>query len=499
MPRPDLKPTWHWAAAGLALAAAAGAGLVQSDLTRQHDEFETQARIVHRLLSQRVVQHEAILATLALLQPRSEAAPGGPGSGPAGDPGPQARLPAVYPQVLRVLHRPAGGEWPQADLRAAEAESRRAGRAVLGPVDFTAGRYLLVQAAEPASYALQIDLAAMVPWAEWPMPRDGAIRVRLAHAAQTALLQPGVAPAREAWRFEFAKTLAAESQPFEVRLDLALPWHALPWAGLAAAALAGLGLALGGSAWQRQREARRRAEDLLRLGQAGRLNALGELAAGLAHELNQPLAALLAGAQAAQRLLAEEPPETAPAQQALALTVQQARRAAEVLQRLRRLVQPPDAQAEPVPVDLAAVARRVLDLMAPEWQRLGVQLRLPPEGAAPRVLADEVAVEQIVHNLAQNALQALASMPAGERRLEVDVAASGDGRVRCTLRDHGPGLTPEALQRAFEPFFTTRRAEQGLGLGLSLSETLAVGMGGALVGRNAEGGGAEFTLTLPTA
>jgi C4-dicarboxylate-specific signal transduction histidine kinase len=95
-----------------------------------------------------------------------------------------------------------------------------------------------------------------------------------------------------------------------------------------------------------------------------------------------------------------------------------------------------------------------------------------------------------------NALQALAQAPAGARRLAFSSQAEA-GHVHLRVQDSGPGFPPESLARAFEPFFTTR--EGGLGLGLSLCETLAAGMGGALAARNREGGGAELTLTLPAA
>ncbi len=108
--------------------------------------------------------------------------------------------------------------------------------------------------------------------------------------------------------------------------------------------------------------------------------------------------------------------------------------------------------------------------------------------------AEAVALEQIVHNLLMNALQALDAVPAGERRLAVSVVRNGTEGV-LTVTDSGNGIAPEALPRLFEPFFSTR--EGGLGLGLSLSETLASGMGGSLSAAHAASRGARFTLLLP--
>jgi len=465
-------------AAGATVVALAGAAwIARADLARQRDVFDTDARIAHRLLSQRVVQHDAILATLALLQPA--------------DPSIE-RLPAVYPQVLQVLRRERDAAWPDAALQAAEQVSRRERRAAVGALDAATGRYLLVRAAEPASYALRIAIDAMVPWSEWPTGRDGPVRIALELDGASVPLQAGtVGPG--VTRFDFAKHLAADSQPFDMVAARSLRWGELPWPAMAAWMLAVALLAAGVGAWWRQREARRRAEELLRLGQVGRLNALGELAAGMAHELNQPLTALLANTQAARRLIDEDPPDLAEAREAMQQAAQQARRASDVVARLRRTLQQPGAQARPVA--LAAAVHAVLDLLQPELARRGVVPRLGFDDASLAVQADPVAVEQIVHNLLTNALQALDEV-RGARELVIDAEADAH-EASLLVRDNGPGIPADALPHVFEPFYTTRPA--GLGLGLSLCETLAAGMGGRLSAANRPARGAEFRLTLPRA
>jgi C4-dicarboxylate-specific signal transduction histidine kinase len=160
-------------------------------------------------------------------------------------------------------------------------------------------------------------------------------------------------------------------------------------------------------------------------------------------------------------------------------------------------VQRPDTAAAPRALALAEVARNVADLLEPECVRRGVTLRVVAPAVDTTVLADPVAVEQIVHNLVMNGLQALEQVPEGERELEIDVGRGEDGSAVLVVRDSGPGIAPEAMARIFEPFFTTRSG--GLGLGLSLCETLAAGMGGALAGGNRVPRGAEFRLTLPLA
>lgn len=324
--------------------------------------------------------------------------------------------------------------------------------------------------------------------------QSSPVRVTLEQFGKVFVVQPGHVTG-SGWRFEFHKHLASESQPFDVVAVRQVGWSELPWGAmvgwtaLMAALLAGL------SAWQRQRSARRRAEELLRLGQVARLNTLGELAAGMAHELNQPLTAILANTQAAKRLLQDDPEEMPTALQAMDQAVAQARRAADVLARLRRIVEQPNLAEPRQVVDLAQVARDALDLLAPECKRRGVTVSVQ-DVQHVQVLADRVALEQIVHNLLTNALQALDLVPAAERHLTIQLEmAAGMGVLQVT--DTGPGIAPDTLPHVFEPFFTTR--EGGLGLGLSLCETLATGMDGQLRAHANAPRGAVFTLTLPTA
>ena len=477
-------------AAALAWTLAAGSGtgwLAHARLQQLQAAFETDARIVHRLLSQRAVQHDAILSTLALLQPAET----GLGNADAALP----RLPSVYPQILDVLRRPPDGNWPDAlpGLDAGEAASRSSGHATLVRPDLAAGRYHLALSSTPASYALHIDLHATVPQGEWPMDRAASpVRVTLEHAGQAFTVQPGRTPER-GWAYGFRKTLASPSQPLEVVARRVVGWDELPWFAMLGWCAATAAAAVAMRMLWRHRVARRRAEELLRLGQVARLNTLGELAAGMAHELNQPLTAVLANTQAAQRLLADEPPELDTARTAMAQATAQARRAADVVGRLRRAVERPDVQGGVLAVDLAEAVRRALYLLEPECQRRSVVPQLQAVDMVT-VAADPVALDQIVHNLLMNALQALEGVDVNARRLSLSVSRA-DGQGELIVTDSGPGLAPEVLPRLFEPFFSTRAG--GLGLGLSLCETLASGMGGSLTATNGPQGGAEFRLRLP--
>jgi signal transduction histidine kinase len=469
-----------WGAAGLGLSLLGAWLIAQRGLEAERAAFETDARIVHRLLSQQVVQHDAVLATLALLEPgRSEAL---------------QRLSAIHPRLLRVRVREAGGVWSDAALAKAESEARARSRAAMADADLARGSYTLVQGAGDGAYALDIALAGLVPEGDWPMDAARSpVHVALRWQGQTLVLQAG-RPLTSGWRFDFDKVVAAESQPFHAVATRWVGWGELPWGAMAAWVLLVAVVLAGWRQALRLREARQRAEALLRLGQLGRLNAMGELAAGLAHELNQPLTAVLSSTQAAQRLLADDPPALDTAREAMGRAAAQARRAAEVLGRLRRGLQPPaDAPAARVALDLAGCVREALHLLQPEIERRGVVVRWRASESVP-VRADPVAIDQIVHNLIANALQAIDRQPGGARELQLAVRREGD-QAALDVIDSGPGLPPEALPRVFEPFFSTR--EGGLGLGLTLSESLAQGQGGRLNAANAPGGGAHFTLHLP--
>jgi signal transduction histidine kinase len=472
----------------LVLSATGCVLLARSELAQLRDAFETDARISHRLLSQRAVQHDAVLATLALLQPASQ-----PGSAESAE----QRLSSVYPQILGVQRRDSGAAWPNVGLEVAQQASHQARGPVLANLDFSAqrARYQLVLSAQPASFALLIDVLASVPWSDWPMPvQTSPVRLTLEHAGQSFVVQPGRI-SDQGWRFEFHKHLASASQPFDVVAIRQVGWQELPWVFMALW-VAGMTAAVASwSAWQGQRSARRRAEELLRVGQVARLNTLGELAAGMAHELNQPLTAILANTQAAKRLLQDDVVELPAAVHAMDQAVAQARRAAEVLARLRRTVEQPGASQQGQALDLEQVVRNALDLLEPECRRRAVTAVVQTAQPAT-VLAERVALEQIVHNLLTNALQALDLVPADERKLAIHIAVErGVGVLR--VADTGPGMAPDILPRVFEPFFTTR--EGGLGLGLSLCETLAMGMGGELRAQANVQRGALFILTLPLA
>lgn len=225
------------------------------------------------------------------------------------------------------------------------------------------------------------------------------------------------------------------------------------------------------------------------LAHVSRLSTLGEMSAGLAHELNQPLTAIVSYGQAAARLLDDPEPDLARVRHAVSASVTQAGRAAQIIMRLRQWVRRAPSRARPT--DLVQAVQNVLTLCRADLNRLGVQVQASFEDA-PMVLADPVQLEQIVLNLLRNALDAVQDTP--EPAIELSIVSEGRSWSLSVL-DNGPGIAPEVAPRLFTPFTTSKPG--GLGLGLSLSQTLAQGMGGDLSGRDASAGGAVFTLSLP--
>lgn len=226
------------------------------------------------------------------------------------------------------------------------------------------------------------------------------------------------------------------------------------------------------------------------LAHVSRLSTLSEMGAGLAHELNQPLTAIVSYSQAAARLLDEPEPDLSRVRHAVNASVHQAGRAAQIITRLREWVRRAPSQVRAT--DLVQAAQNVLTLCHADLRRLDIRVvtHVPPVAS---VQADPVHLEQIILNLLRNAIDALERTPDAQVTLVVE--AEG-GEWTLTVRDNGPGVAPEVLGRLFTPFTTSK--DGGLGLGLSLSQTLAQGMGGDLHGANTTAG-AAFQLRLPQA
>ncbi|MFN8643840.1 MAG: PrsW family glutamic-type intramembrane protease [Candidatus Binatia bacterium] len=243
----------------------------------------------------------------------------------------------------------------------------------------------------------------------------------------------------------------------------------------------------------------RRSEEAARQRQAElthvqRLSTLGELAAGLAHEINQPLAAIVNYARGSARRLRGNPASAAEVLPAIDSISAEALRAGEVIRRLRQLVRKEAPRREPV--DLNALAADALRIVGPEARQAGVLIEAYPAADLPRVVGDGIQIEQVVLNLLRNAIEAMAS--GDERRvLQLSTRLTDAGGVEVAVRDTGPGMAPGVADLAFEPFVSTKPS--GLGMGLSISRTIAEAHGGRLWGVANPDGGMTFRLVLPLA
>jgi len=226
--------------------------------------------------------------------------------------------------------------------------------------------------------------------------------------------------------------------------------------------------------------------------QASKLSALGEMSAGISHELNQPLAAIRAFAENAEEFLARE--RTADAQANLARISALTDRMARIIAALRTFARK-DA-APPHGVALAPVLDDALDMLGARIAGQAVAVTGPHARPDVMVLAEPVRLQQVLVNVLANALDAVREAPAP--RLDVEVEAQAD-TVSLTVRDNGPGIAPERIHDIFDPFFTTKDVDQGLGLGLSISYGIVAGFGGTIRAGNDPRGGAVFTVTLPRA
>lgn len=233
----------------------------------------------------------------------------------------------------------------------------------------------------------------------------------------------------------------------------------------------------------------RRGEHELLLQHMARLGTVSELATGIAHEMNQPLTAIMSFNQAAMRLLAEDEPDIDRVAEVLAETVSQTRRAAGILERLRAFVSRQGVALKPVAINQVVI--NALTLLSNKLGADGVNVALRTEPCPP-VLADALQLEQVMVNLLRNAIDAMQAVPPSSRRLSVSTQAIA-GRAHVTVTDTGPGLPADT--DIFARFFTTKA--EGLGLGLSISRTLLEAAGGDLIARNAPDGGATFHFSLP--
>jgi PAS domain S-box-containing protein len=224
---------------------------------------------------------------------------------------------------------------------------------------------------------------------------------------------------------------------------------------------------------------------------AARVSMLGELTASIAHEVNQPLGAILTNAEAALRWLNRSRPDLDELRALSARTAADARRAADVIRRIRGMAT--RTGPERSPLALNSVVEEVMLFLRPELMRQGVEAFLDLAPDLPDIVADRVQLQQVFANLAVNAMHAMAN--GGERRLTIRTVRADTPTIRADVEDTGPGISTDHLGRLFQSFFTTK--DGGMGIGLAICRSIVEAHGGRIEAANLPGHGARFRFTLP--
>jgi C4-dicarboxylate-specific signal transduction histidine kinase len=329
-----------------------------------------------------------------------------------------------------------------------------------------------------------------------------ALRVLRAGSAEGIALQPSPAARclldyRALRRWDIPHS--AVPGDCEIRFLPQAIWRDYPLQVAAAAAaivaLATLVLAL--LVLQRRRHQAELAVQQLRntLFHASRLAAVGEMSASIAHEINQPLGAILTNADVARRIIERDPSRTADVQRILADIRADDLRASAVIQRVRRLVAKREVELRRINVN--EVVGEVLAFLRNEAARRNITLTASLDAAVPEVMADRVQLQQVLLNLLINAMDAMAETLVLRRSIVVSTATLEDGSAEVAVADRGHGIAVENLPRLFDSFWTTK--PEGMGLGLSVVKSILDAHGGSIRAHSNEHGGATFRVVLPAA
>jgi PAS domain S-box-containing protein len=229
---------------------------------------------------------------------------------------------------------------------------------------------------------------------------------------------------------------------------------------------------------------------------ASRISMLGELTALVAHEVNQPLAAVVTNGEAALRWLNRSEPELAEARESIRSIVDDGQRAGDIIARIRAMAGGRGPQQ--ATLSLHDIIEESMMFLRHEFQAKEVAVSLDLAPALPPVLGDRIQLQQVVVNLGINAVQAMAQAATGRRQLAIRTMLAGQNTLRCTLEDSGPGIKSDHLTQLFERFFTTN--DGGMGMGLPISRSIIEAHGGQIQADNESAfGGARFSFTLPAA
>jgi PAS domain S-box-containing protein len=232
-----------------------------------------------------------------------------------------------------------------------------------------------------------------------------------------------------------------------------------------------------------------------KLAKVASVTSLGVLAASIAHEVNQPLSGIITNASTCLRMLTTDPPNIDGAQETARRTIRDGNRASDVITRLRTLY----SKKEPSPeaMDLNEATREVMALSSPEIQRSRVSLRQELAEDLPRVVGDRIQLQQVIMNLLRNAADAMTTVEDRPRELLIRTEREGANQVRLSVKDSGVGFTPQAADKIFEAFYTTKT--DGMGIGLSVSRSIIEAHQGRLWAAPNDGPGCTFSFAIPCA
>ena len=240
-------------------------------------------------------------------------------------------------------------------------------------------------------------------------------------------------------------------------------------------------------------EHRRAEEERQALAHANRIATMGQLTASIAHEVNQPIAAVVTNAQAALRFLNMRPPAPEEVQQALDQIVKDGRRAGDVIGRIRALVTKAPTRKDRL--DINNMIFEIIAVTGPEMRRNGISLQTRFALDLPLIRGDRVQLQQVMLNVILNAVEAMCGVSEGPRQLLISTEKRGADGVRVAVRDSGPGLAQETLERLFDAFYTTKPG--GMGMGLSICRSIIEAHGGRIWATANVPQGAAFQFTLP--
>jgi PAS domain S-box-containing protein len=314
-----------------------------------------------------------------------------------------------------------------------------------------------------------------------------------------ALLQDRVHPEDRALRDSAVKAAIETHGEYKIEYRVLLPDGTIRWMGASGRCVTGengkgtrlIGVSIDITPQKiAEAEARRYHEEV---GHLSRVAAVGELAASIAHELNQPLSGIISNAAAGQRFIARGNVDLQEIRDLLGDIMADGRRAGDVIRGIQSMVRKgvPGRQR----VNLNDLVMRVARMVKADAMLRSCALETLLEPDLPEIEADPIQLQQVLLNLVINAFDAMHDTPLLRRKVVIATDRNADGAIRTSVRDYGVGISEEARPRLFDHFFTTK--EQGLGMGLAIVRSIVESHAGSIAAENADGGGARFHFTLP--